>query len=311
MTIKNINSPRAPAPSDIDWNLIRSFLAVMETGSLTGAARALASTQPTLSRQIELLETQLGMVLFERTGRGLEPSDNAHAIVQHAHLMKASADNLTRAAVMGNNITRPLVRIAASRQVALHILPTMLAGIQALAPDIDLGIVASDEISNLLRRDADIAIRNVRPEQASLIAKQVGEASIQAYATDSYLERHGKPATLLELFNHRLVGGDRDNVFARNIKQAAESCGVDAAMVHVAVRSDDYSTQFAAVKAGLGIGFSLSCMINRHDDLNVIRLGIPLPSVPFWLATHREIRSAPAIRTVFDALSEMLKEELA
>jgi DNA-binding transcriptional LysR family regulator len=203
-----------------------------------------------------------------------------------------------------------LVRIAASRQVARQILPGMVVRIQESAPGIDIGIVASDEVSNLLRRDADIAIRNVRPQQSSLVIKKVGEMRVQAYASRGYLRRHGMPETMQDLLKHPLVGADRDPEFARAIEHSANTSGVDTATVRVAVRSDDYSTQFAAVRAGLGIGFSLSGLINRHDDLQVVEIGTSLPHVPFWLAVHREIRTAPAIRTVFDLLSELLKAEL-
>lgn len=310
MTSKSKTPADTSGTEQFDWNLIQSFVAVMEAGSLTGAAKALSSTQPTLSRHIELLEAQLGKVLFERTGRGLEPTYSAHAIAKYAYQMRKEADSLARAAAAEGASGRPFVRIAASRQLALQILPSLIAQIQSRSPDIDIGIVASDDVSNLLRRDADIAIRNVRPDQLSLIAKRLGETQVKAYASNNYLKRHGSPSSLPELLGHRLVGGDRDNNFARSMEQAAQSIGASASDIRVAIRSDDYADQFAAVKEGLGIGFSLACFIERHNDLSELPLSLPLPTVPFWLVVHREIRTAPAIRVVFDTLSELLKEQL-
>jgi len=204
---------------------------------------------------------------------------------------------------------RPFVRIAASGQFALQKLPSLIAEIQSRSVDIDIGIVSSDDVSNLLRRDADIAIRNVRPEQSSLIAKRLGETRVKAYATNQYLERFGTPNSVNDLLNHRLVGGDRDTNFARSMEQVAQSFGMPVSDIRVAVRSDNYVDQFAAVKEGLGIGFSLGCFIDQHEELKVLELNLPLPTVPFWLVVHREIRTAPAIRVVFDTLSELLEEQ--
>jgi len=296
---------------DFDWNLIRAFLAVIDKGSLTGAAKLLSSTQPTVGRHIEQLEIQLGKVLFERTGRGLKPTPAALVIAESARLMQSEADDLARAIQRAGNSSRAFVRVAASRQVALQILPMLIEKTQHKAPDIDIGIVASDEISNLLRRDADIAIRNIRPQQASLIAKKVSDTRVQAYASHNYLQRHGAPSTPAELLKHILVGGDRNTEFTQSIEAACKMSGTQPSDVRVAVRSDDYATQFASVKAGLGIGFSLSCLIKRHDDLQTIDFGGTLSNIPFWLAVHREIRTVPAIRTVFDSLSVLLKQELS
>ncbi len=282
----------------------------MEAGSLSGAARALSGTQPTLGRHIETLEHQLGKVLFERTGRGLQPTADALAIADAARRMRDGADGLSRALAGRGTRSRPFVRIAASRQVALQLLPDLVRRLQGQAPDVDIGIVASDGISNLLRREADIAIRNVRPEQSSLIAKRVGEFRVRAYASHAYLQRHGTPGDVSELLTHRLVGGDRDAEFHRGLERAVRRHGLEPADARVAVRSDDYATQFAAVRAGLGIGFSLDRLIERHEELVTLDIDPGLPTLPAWLTVHREIRTAPAIRLVYDELARFLKETL-
>ena len=300
-------APGAPVvPGDFDWDLVRSFLAVVDTGSLSAAARALASTQPTLGRRIEALEAQLGTTLFERTGRGLAPTPDALAIAEHARRMQAGADGLARAAAGSADDARAFVRVAASRQIALHLLPALVRDVLDATPELDVGIVASDDVSNLLRREADIAIRHVRPEQTSLVARKVGEMSVRAVASADYLERHGTPTSAAELLRHPLVGGDRDREFAVGIERAAAAVGMDPDDVRVAVRSDDRPVQLASVAAGLGIGFSLDRVVARHPDLVALDVATGLPTMPVWLAVHREIRTVPAIRRVYDALGEAL-----
>lgn len=301
----------ANLPLDFDWGLIRSFLAVIDAGSLSGAARALSSTQPTLGRHVEALEGQLGRVLFERTGRGLEPTADALAIAGFARRMQVGADELARAVTGRDDGSRAFVRVAAARQVALHLLPDLVGRIRHHVPQVDIGIVASDELSNLLRREADIAIRNVRPEQSSLIAKKVGELRVRACASRDYLRANGTPSTVLELMAHPLIGTDQGQDFRRGLEQAARRHGLNPADIRVAVRSDDNATQFACVRAGLGIGFSLDGVIRRHADLVELPIDPGLPILPVWLTVHREIRTAPAIRQVFDELATSLKEALA
>lgn len=299
------------AAVDFDWGLIRSFLAVIDAGSLSGAARRLSSTQPTLGRHVEALEAQLDTVLLERTGRGLVPTADALGIADAARRMQDGADGLARAVTARSGRSRAFVRIAASRQVALQLLPELVGRIRARAPHIDIGIVASDALGNLLRREADIAIRNVRPVQSSLIARKVGEFRLRAYASRDYLARHGTPTSVPELLGHPLVGTDRDPEFDRGLERAARACGIDPGDVRTVVRSDDYPTLFAVVRAGLGIGFSPDRLIARHDDLVALTVDPGLPMLPVWLTVHREIRTAPAIREVFDELASSLKAMLA
>lgn len=296
---------------DFDWTLVRSFLAVIDTGSLLAASRRLATSQPTVGRHIDALEAQLGRVLFERTGRGLAPTADAHLIAGHARRMQAGADALAQAVTGSDAAMGGLVRVTASATLAQHLLPPMIASIQALAPDIDIAIVASDELSNLLRRDADIAIRMVRPEQSSLIARRLGEYRILPCASRQYLARHGAPRRPADLAGHRLVGSDRDQGFHRQFAQFAATIGLSGAQLRVAVRSDSFPTQFAAIRAGLGIGFATEYMIRADPEIVALPFELPLPRLPVWLVVHREIRANRRIRTVFDALARLLKAQLA
>ena len=158
---------------DFDWSLVRSFLAALDRGSLLGAARALNASQPTIGRHIAELESQLGVVLFERTGRGLLPSEAALRLAESARAMEGAALKLARSATVDQSGISGSVRISASQPVACVLLPPLLAQMRGVLPDVQVDLVVSNAVSNLLRREADIAVRMVQPDQATLVARRV------------------------------------------------------------------------------------------------------------------------------------------
>lgn len=296
----------APRAEDFDWALVRVFLAVLDSGSFLAAARRLGSAQPTVGRQVESLERQLGLPLFERTGRGVQPTEAARRIAAEARRMQAGAERLAGVLAAGPRQPSGLVRISASRMVALHTLPWVLAGLQSHAPDIDVAVVATDEVSNLLRRDADIAIRMVRPVQASLITRRLGDIRIVPCAARHYLARWGTPQTLVDLAAHRLIGPDRDRATVEQMQGLSRLADLSPDDLRRSLRCDDFPTQFAAIRAGLGIGFASEPVVRAHPELEIIPLALPLPSLPLWLTVHREIRGSARIRLVYDYLAREL-----
>jgi DNA-binding transcriptional LysR family regulator len=286
--------------SDFDWTLMRSFLAALDAGSLLGAARNLKQSQPTLGRHISLLEAQLGVALFERTGRGLRPTVAAQDIATHARQMQANADALQRALSGSNADLAGTVRVTASQVVAAYRLPALLAKLRAEAPEIQIELVASNEVKNLLRREADIALRMVRPEQKSLIARKIASIDFGAYAHERYLKAHGTPLTPKTLFSHQLIGYDTDRSIIDGFRGYGEAITRD----QFALRSDDHIVHWQAIRAGLGIGFVAHYV--AQTDAAVVRVlpELQIPSLPVWLTTHREIHGNPRIRRVFDFLAE-------
>ena len=286
--------------SDFDWSLMRSFLAVLDAGSLLGAARRLKQSQPTLGRHISLLETQLGVALFERTGRGLLPAAAALGIAQHARDMQANADALQRALSMSSVDLSGTVRLTASQTVATFVLPQMLARLRAEAPEIQIEVIASNEIKNLLRREADIALRMVRPDQESLITRKIATISLGPFAHRRYLKARGAPLTAKAMLRHDLIGFDQD----RTIIDGFRAFGEAITREHFALRSDDHLVQWQAVRAGLGIGFIASYV--AATDAAIVRVlpSLKIPPLPVWLTTHREIHGNPRIRRVFDFLAQ-------
>jgi DNA-binding transcriptional LysR family regulator len=286
-----------------DWSLVRSFLTVLDHGSLLGAARHLKMSQPTLGRHIAELESQLGVVLFERTGRGLVPTATALQLADAARGMEAGALLLERTLSGVQTQSSGIVRITASVPVAVTLLPPLLAGMRQALPDIQVELVSSNQVSNLLRREADIAVRMVRPDQSSLIAKKIGDVSLGAYAHRSYLARRGPLRKATDLLQHELIGSDADTA----ILQGFQAMGYPVTRDAFALRSDDFIVQWQAVRAGLGVGFCADYMARTEPDVVPVLPGLlKIPPLPMWLAVHREIRSSQRIRAVFDFLAEAL-----
>ena len=293
--------------ADFDWRLVRSFLAALDRGSLLGAARTLRTTQPTVGRHVAQLEAQLGVLLFERTGRGLLPTPMALQLAEAARSMEAGADQLARS-VSGSEAGVPgTVRLTASQPVACLLLPAVLAQMRIALPEIQVELVASNEVSNLLRREADIALRMVRPAQSSLVARRIASVTLGAYAHRDYLKRRGTPRKLADLLQHELIGSDRDPA----ILQGFAASGHPVAPQAFALRTDDLIAYWEAVRAGLGVGF-IADFVARTDP-GVVALVLPalkIPPMPVWLTVHREIRTSKRIRAVYDFLSQAVPEAL-
>jgi DNA-binding transcriptional LysR family regulator len=291
-----------------DWSLIRSFLAALDQGSLLGAARLLKTSQPTLGRHITELESQLGVVLFERTGRGLVPTATALQLADSAREMESGALRLSRALSGTQLQTAGTVRITASVPVAVQLMPPILARMRLALPDIQVELVSSNQVSNLLRREADIAVRMVRPEQGTLIAKKIGRVGVGAYAHRSYLARRSPLRKLADLLQHDLIGHDTDPSILRGFQALGFAVGPEI----FALRTDDFIVQWQAVRSGVGIGFIADYMARTDPDvLRVLPTALKVPDLPMWLAVHREIRTNGRIRAVYDFLAQALPQALA
>ena len=243
-----------------DWRLVRSFLAALDQGTLLGAARMLRTSQPTLGRHITELESQLGVTLFERTGRGLVPTATALKLADAARSMAQGADQLANTLTDSKEKNAGTVRITASTPVAFQILAPVLLQMRQVLPDIQVELVASNTVSNLLRREADIAVRMVRPQQGSLIAKKMGDVSLGAFAHRDYLARRSPIRQPLDILSHELIGGDTDATLLNGFK----AMGFPVQKELFALRTDDLIVQWQAVRAGLGIGF-VACFLASTD----------------------------------------------
>jgi len=285
-----------------DWSLVRSFLAVLEHGSLLAAARQLRSSQPTIGRHVTELEAQLGVVLFDRTGRGLIPTESALRLADAARAMQSGADQLARSAMGTDREASGTVRITASQPVSCYVLPALLAQMRLSLPDVQVELVASNAVSNLLRREADIAVRMVQPEQATVIARRVGKVLLKACAHQDYLRRRGVPRQPSDLLAHDLIGGDRNDATLKGF--AAQGLAVERE--HFAFRTDDLIVAWQAVRTGLGIGFVSEHLIRTDPAVIQVLPKLKIEPLPVWLAVHKEIRTSKRIRAVYDFLSDAL-----
>jgi DNA-binding transcriptional LysR family regulator len=285
-----------------DWSLVRSFLAVLEHGSLLAAARHLQSSQPTLGRHVTELEAQLGVVLFDRSGRGLIPTEAALRLADCARTMQSGADALARSAMGAGHAVAGTVRITASQPVSCYVLPPLLARMRLSLPNVQVELVASNTVSNLLRREADIAVRMLQPEQATLIARRVGKVALRACAHQDYLRRRGMPRQLADLLDHDLIGGDRNE---ETLKGFAAG-GLPVTREQFAFRTDDLIVVWEAVRAGLGIGFVSEHQIRSDPAVIPLLPKLKIKPLPVWLAVHKEIRTNKRIRAVYDFLADAL-----
>jgi DNA-binding transcriptional LysR family regulator len=289
-----------------DWTLVRSFLAVLDAGSLTGAARALGAQQPTLSRHVAELEAQLGAPLFERTGRGVAPTAAALAIADAARRMHDGAERLGRALVRRREATTGTVRITTSQVAAAWLLPPVLARLRQEEPGVQVELVASNALSNLLRREADIAVRMLRPTQGSLVARKLGDIPIVAAAHESYLARAGTPRRPADLLQHALLGYDRDETIVRG----CAALGLEITRAQFALRTDDHLAYGQLVAAGAGIGFVAAYNLAHWPGVRALLPMLKIPPLPCWLAVHREIRGNRVVRRVYDFLAAEIPPEL-
>jgi DNA-binding transcriptional LysR family regulator len=285
-----------------DWSLVRSFLAVLEQGSLLAAARHLQSSQPTIGRHIAELEYQLDLVLFDRTGRGLLPTEAALRLAESARIMQSGAEQLSRSVAGSGRSKSGTVRITASQPVACYVLPPLLAQMRLTLPEVQVELVASNSVSNLLRREADIAVRMVPPEQATVIARRVGKVALKACAHQDYLRRRGIPRQPTDLLSHDLIGGDRNEEVLKGF--AARGLKVDRE--NFAFRTDDLIVVWQAVRAGLGVGFVSEHLIRTEAAVVPLLPKLKIEPLPVWLAVHKEIWTNKRIRAVYDFLSEAL-----
>lgn len=304
--VLSIHTSYAEVNSPFDWRLVPSFLAALEHGSLLGAARALRASQPTIGRHIAELEAQLGVVLFERTGRGLLPTAMAQRIADSARSMEAGALELGRAISGAAAGVTGSVRLSASQPVACFLLPPVLAQMRSALPEIQVELVASNEVSNLLRREADIAVRMVQPDQSTLIARRIGKVTLGAFAHRDYLRRRGIPREPADLLAHDLVGEDRN----LTMLQGAAAAGLPLRREHCVLRTDDLVAYWQAVRNGLGIGFVADYLARTDASVVPLLPGLRIPPLPVWLVVHREIRGSARIRAVYDFLARALPAAL-
>lgn len=289
---------------NFDWNNARAFLVTAEEGSLTAAAHALGMTQPTLGRQVSALEEELSVVLFDRAGGKLILTPAGIDLLAHVKAMGDAAMHVSRSADGLSTDLRGQVSISASEVYAAFLLPTIVQQLRQLAPEIEIEIIADNTPSDLTRREADIAVRNFRPEEPDLIARKIRDDAAALYATPGYLESIGSPAGSADFTQASFIG------FADTalIIEWLNGAGMSLTPRNFPIKTESYLVHWAMVKQGLGIGI-MPQSIGDAEPVVVRACPALDPFVfPIWLVVHRELRTSTRIRTVFDLLATALQD---
>jgi DNA-binding transcriptional LysR family regulator len=297
---------------EISWDFYRTFLNVLRDGSLSAAARELGITQPTAGRHIGALEECIGFQLFIRSPHGLMPTEAALALKPYAENLAATASALMRAASGEVGKIEGTVRISASDVIGVEILPPIITALQEAYPKLEIELSLSDTLEDLLRREADIAIRMTEPVQDAIVMRYIGNFRLGFHATSDYLAKAGTPREKPELANHRLIGFDRKTPFIRATLQRMkkENPAIpEVESIAFSVRADSNLAQLSMIRAGAGIGMCQMAIAKR--DTNLVRV-LPQMEVPLhtWVAMHENLKTSPRCRAVFSALVDGLKSHL-
>ncbi len=291
--------------SEPAWDLFQSLHAVLQAGSFSAAARLRGLTQPTLGRHIETLEQSLGAPLFLRSPRGLTPTDLAESMRSHLEEMACGAAAAVRDASGAADSSKGVVRVAVSDIMGAEVLPDILSGFQDKHPDITIELVLSNKAEDLSRRDADIAVRMVRPTQGSLVARKVGVTGIGFYATQGYLDRRGVPTSMddLDHHGHTVIGFDRHRPQLEAL--AGLDLGREITRDIFDFRSDNDIAQGAAVRAGLGVGCIQHALARRYGLVPVMANAFHF-ELEIWVAMHENLKGSRRMRLMFDHLVDGL-----
>ncbi|WP_294738411.1 LysR family transcriptional regulator [uncultured Pseudomonas sp.] len=292
-------------PPLLQWETQRAFLAVLRTGSLSGAARLLGIAQATARRRIEALEHSVGVSLFIRSPAGLLPTDTAKDLISHVEAMAVAANAFNRAASADAALAGGTVRLTSGKLLGVEVLPPMLRTLRRDHPQLAIELSVSNRLQALALQEADVAVRIRRPTEAAVVARKVGDLQVGLYAAPELLAEQGTPDTVAQLQGYPLIGPDRNLLEIEFLRER----GFDCSAPHAVIRTDDHLAQLAALRAGLGIGVCSRQVAQRHGLVRVLQGQVDF-NVDVWIAMHQDMRKVQRIAVVFDALGGALADFL-
>ena len=291
------------ADTEPNWEWYRSFVRVLETGSLSAAGRAMGMTQPTVGRHIDSLEAALNLKLFTRSFDGFAPTDAALELKPYAVGLASTAAALRRVASSHGEGVRGTVRLTASEVVGVEVLPPILTALRRQHPELVVELVLSNQVDDLLRREADIAVRMVRPTQDALVAQRIGGIELGLHAHRRYLADHGTPRTMAELRQHAMIGFDTETAFIRQLQTRYPAF----TRASLSFRADSDLANLAALRAGYGIGICQATLARRDPSLVRVLRKEFAPMLDTWIAMHEDLRHSARCAVTFAALAAGLK----
>ena len=284
-----------------DWNRARAFLVTAEEGSLSAAARALRMSQPTLGRQVSALEEELGVILFERIGRVLKLTPSGLELVEHVRAMGEAATRVSLTASGQTQSMEGSICITASEAFSVYILPEIVARLRRQQPGITVDILASNELSDLRRREADIAIRNAPPTDPDLIARKLNDQTAHLYAAEDYLARIGGLNGPEDMAHAEFIGFDNNEDYLNGLNGKG---GLALTARNFPISSGSHIVHWEMVKRGLGIGVMATGIGDAEPLVRRAAPWMPPFTFPIWLVAHREVQTSRRVRLVFDLLAE-------
>jgi len=293
--------------TSISWDDQRIFLAVLEEGSLSAAARRLGLSHPTVRSRIEALETQLGAVLFTRSVNGLAPTETAETLREPARAMAMASDLFVRQASAAGEAVAGTVRLSVPEFMGVEVMPAMLARLRADHPSIRIELALSNMQADLLAQEVDIAVRTVPPKQEALVARKVASIPIGFFASRAYVERRGMPKTFADLADHDVIGPDRSRMDLAFVDRLSPGMSRD----RFVLRTDSHPAQIAAARAGVGIAAAQVPVGERDPVLARVLPDVEVVVLDTWIVTHENLARVPRVRAVFDSLVESFRAHMA
>ena len=289
---------------EVDWNLVRTFVSVVEAGTLAGAARSLNLAHPTVARHVQQLEAQLGVALFERSSSGLALNESGQRLAEVAERMRREAMTLESVGESVRSDTTGRVRITIA-EVFADLVPELLQPLQEQAgvAERNIELIVSPQRLNLLDREADVAVRHLRPEQSELVCRRVGSLSMGAWASEAYIAERGMP-NIDNLPDHRLI----DGLTTRGFSLALERLGYPIPDSQVSFHTDSLQSQRRAAELGWGIvGIPDYLAVRTAGLVRVLEDAPGEVSLEIWVVARPAVRQQQLLRMVFDTLAEGLR----
>lgn len=290
--------------SSFDWNQARAFLVTAETGSFSAAARTLGMTQPTLGRQVAALEDTLDVVLFERIGRKLNLTPAGRDLLEH---MRAMGDAANRASLTASGRSATVagdVLVSVTDIFAVYVMPQIVADLRRLAPQVRIRLIAENSLSDLQRREADIAVRHVAPTQPELISRKVREAKGRLYASQTFIDRHGPFETVDDVKDAPFISiGEEDEMLP-----FLHEWNLPVDRDNLAIIGDSGPAGWEMARQGLGLTPMTDDLVPMFAEMKLVLPSLKPILVPYWLTTHRELHSSKRIRLVYDRIAEILSQ---
>ncbi|MFO6463792.1 LysR family transcriptional regulator [Jannaschia sp. KMU-145] len=286
-----------------DWNHVRAFLATVERGSLSAAARALRQTQPTIGRQVSALEAELGVRLFDRVGKRLILTPSGVALAEQVRAMGEAAARVSLTASGQSQTIEGSIRITVSELYAALVMPRVIGLLRTRHPELRVDVVVTNDLADLRRREADIAIRNAEPSDPDLIARRLCTDTATLWATPAYLATLGPVKGPADFGAAQFLGLSENGPLLGALESTGFTVGDRNFMLST---GSSHLVHWHFVCAGLGIGFGPITAGAADPRLVPILPDPPLFPFPIWLCAARELRTSARIRAVFDLLAEAI-----